>query len=173
MAFGRRRAGSIGPQRWGFVALATMLLAGRGDAAAPPVALVGEIAPAFLLEDTSGSPLSLELHGKPLYINVFATWCPPCRTGAAPIVGAYDRFRDRVRFVGVDEQEPASRIAPFARTMRIRYTIAIDNGQLQASYRAQSVPTSVFIDRHGIVRALVHGPLSPALLTRYLEQIAN
>ena len=137
------------------------------------IATIGKSAPAFVLEDLHGAPLSAKLlRGRPLYINVFATWCAPCRAELPEIVRSYDRFKGRVTFLGVDEQEPAGKIVPFSRSMGIRYPIGIDQGQMEASYRAHSVPTSVFIDRRGIVRALYHGPIPAPLLQRYLELIA-
>jgi cytochrome c biogenesis protein CcmG/thiol:disulfide interchange protein DsbE len=141
--------------------------------AAVLVATVGQPAPAFVLEDLAGGPVSAAmLRGKPLYINVFATWCPPCRAELPEIVRSYGQFKDRVTFLGVDEQEPAEKIAPFARAMGIRYRVAIDQGQMEASYRAHSVPTSVFIDRRGVVRALYRGPIPSTMLQKYLHLIA-
>jgi cytochrome c biogenesis protein CcmG/thiol:disulfide interchange protein DsbE len=149
------------------------LLTPRAGTSGVLVAAVGKPAPAFMLEDLSGSPLSSKsLRGKPLYINVFATWCPPCRIELPEIVNSYERYKAKVVFLGVDEQEPAGKIEPFRLKMGIRYPVAIDQGQMEASYRAHSVPTSVFIDRHGIVRALYRGPIPPALLQRYLQLIA-
>ena len=142
-----------------------MLLLGLLQPASPAagatlVAAVGKPAPAFMLEDLQGAPVSAKMFaGRPLYINVFATWCPPCRIELPDIVRSYARFKGRVAFLGVDEQEPPGKIEPFSRAMGIRYPIAIDQGQMEASYRAHSVPTSVFIDRRGLVRALYRGPI--------------
>jgi thiol-disulfide isomerase/thioredoxin len=141
---------------------------------APLVATVGKPAPAFVLEDLNGAPLSAKmLRGKPLYLNVFATWCPPCRTELPEIVRSYQRFKGRVAFLGVDEQESAGKVRTFMQAMGIRYTVAVDQGQMEASYRAHSVPTSVFIDRHGIVRLLYRGPIPDTLLQQYLQLIAT
>jgi thiol-disulfide isomerase/thioredoxin len=149
-------------------------VAGSAAVAGPVVATVGQAAPAFLLEDLSGAPLSSKrLGGKPLYINVFATWCPPCRKELPEIVRSFGRFKGQIAFLGVDEQEPAGRITPFMHAMGIRYPVAIDQGQMEASYRAHSVPTSVFIDRRGIVRALYRGPIPDILLQKYLHLIAT
>ena len=144
------------------------------SAAVVVVAEIGKPAPSFMLEDLDGAPLPAKtFRGKPLYINVFATWCPPCRTELPQIVHSYARFKDRVTFLGVDEQEPAGTIQPFTRAMGIRYRIGIDQGQMEASYRAHSVPTSVFIDRRGIVRGLYRGPIPAATLEQQLELIAG
>jgi cytochrome c biogenesis protein CcmG/thiol:disulfide interchange protein DsbE len=153
--------------------VACVIAPARSVASSGFVAVVGKPAPAFLLEDLTGAPLSARmLRGKPLYINVFATWCPPCRAELPEIARTYTRFHDRVTFLGVDEQEPAGKIEPFTRQMGIHYKIAIDQGQMEASYRAHSVPTSVFIDRHGIVRALYRGAIPANLLEKYLQLIA-
>jgi cytochrome c biogenesis protein CcmG/thiol:disulfide interchange protein DsbE len=155
-----------------FAAAAAGSSAQPADAAAL-VATIGQQAPAFVLEDLAGSPVSARmLLGKPLYINVFATWCPPCRAELPEIVRSYVHYKDRVTFLGVDEQEPAEKIEPFTRTMGIHYRIAIDQGQMEASYRAHSVPTSVFIDRRGVVRALYRGPIPNDVLQKYLRLIA-
>jgi cytochrome c biogenesis protein CcmG/thiol:disulfide interchange protein DsbE len=147
--------------------------ASPSGAATPLVAAVGQPAPAFMLEDLNGAPLTTKMRrGKPLYINVFATWCPPCRIELPEIVRSYERFKAEVAFLGVDEQEPPGKIEPFRRAMGIHYPVAIDWGQMEASYRAHSVPTSVFIDRRGIVRALYRGPIPDRLLQKYLHLIA-
>jgi cytochrome c biogenesis protein CcmG, thiol:disulfide interchange protein DsbE len=162
------------PARSAATLLAVFLApAPSAGAATALVADVGKPAPAFVLEDLSGAPLSSKvLRGKPLYINVFATWCPPCRIELPEIVRSFAKYKTKVAFLGVDEQEPAGKIEPFRRQMGIRYPIAIDQGQMEASYRAHSVPTSVFIDRRGIVRALYRGPIPDRLLQKYLRLIA-
>jgi thiol-disulfide isomerase/thioredoxin len=150
------------------------VVAARPATASSLVATVGQPAPAFVLEDLSGALVSAKaLLGKPVYINVFATWCPPCRTELPAIVRSYGRYKDKVTFLGVDEQEPAGKIEPFTRALNIRYRIAVDHGQMEASYRAYSIPISVFIDRHGIVRALFRGPVPESLLERDLARIAG
>jgi thiol-disulfide isomerase/thioredoxin len=97
--------------------------------AATLVAAVGKPAPAFVLEDLQGAPVSAKMFaGRPLYMNGFATWCPPCRIELADIVRSYARFKGKVAFLGIDEQEPPGKIQPFGRTMGIRYPIAVDQG---------------------------------------------
>jgi thiol-disulfide isomerase/thioredoxin len=96
------------------------LLTPRAGQSGVLVAAVGKPAPAFMLEDLNGFPLSSKsFRGKPLYINVFATWCPPCRIELPEIVRSYERYKAAVAYLGVDEQEPAGTIEPFRRTMGI------------------------------------------------------
>jgi cytochrome c biogenesis protein CcmG, thiol:disulfide interchange protein DsbE len=143
-------------------------------ASAGGIAAVGKQAPAFRLADLRGAPLTLaQFRGHPLYINVFASWCPPCRTELPRIVGAHGRFGDRVAFLGVDAQEPTSVARRFAGEMKIGFPVALDRGQMAVSYGAGSLPESVFIDRHGVVRAVVRGEISSAELDRDLAEIAS
>ncbi|HTJ27707.1 MAG TPA: TlpA disulfide reductase family protein [Candidatus Limnocylindria bacterium] len=143
-------------------------------ASAGGVATVGKQAPAFRLADLEGGPLTLQqFRGKPLYINVFASWCPPCRTELPRIVSAHDRFGDRVTFLGVDAQETSGVARRFAQEMKVGFPVALDRGQMAVSYGAAALPESVFIDRHGVVRAVVRGEITPAQLERNLTEIAS
>jgi cytochrome c biogenesis protein CcmG/thiol:disulfide interchange protein DsbE len=157
------------------VAIGLLLALGLAvPAGAAGPAVVGHPAPAFRLADLHGTAVTLgRFHGKPLYINVFASWCPPCRTELPQIVTAHGRYRDRVTFLGVDAQETAGTAQRFAGEMKIGFPVVIDRGQMAVSYGAASLPESVFIDRNGIVRALVHGAIAPADLERDLALIAS
>ena len=105
-------------------------------------------------------------------MNVFASWCPPCRQELPRIVSAARRSGTRVAFLGVDAQEPAQIATAFAKQMQLPYPIAIDRGQFAASYGARSLPETIFVDAHGIVRAIVHGTISEQILERNLALIA-
>ncbi len=141
-------------------------------AAAPAHAVVAEPAPRFLLETPSGHDLTLsEFAGRPLVLNVFASWCPPCRAELPRIVAAA-RAHTGVAFVGVDEQEALAMATRFASRMSLPYTIAVDHGQFAASYGATSLPETIFVDAGGTVRAIVHGAISTTTLARDLALIA-
>jgi thiol-disulfide isomerase/thioredoxin len=143
-------------------------------ASAAGIATVGKQAPAFRLADLHGAPLTLQqFRGRPLYINVFASWCPPCRTELPRIVSAHRRYGERIAFLGVDAQETTSVARRFAGEMKLAFPIALDRGQMAVSYGAGSLPESVFIDRRGVVRAVVHGQIAPDELERDLAAIAS
>ncbi|GAC1314448.1 MAG: TlpA disulfide reductase family protein [Vulcanimicrobiaceae bacterium] len=137
------------------------------------VAMVGKRAPKFLLEKPSGGDLTLrDYAGKPLVMNVFASWCPPCRV-ELPLISASARKRmPRVAYLGVDAQESSQIATTFARAIKLPFPIAIDHGQFAASYGAVSLPITVFVDRRGIVRAIQHGTIDAASLERDLALIA-
>ncbi|MGH7707993.1 MAG: TlpA family protein disulfide reductase, partial [Vulcanimicrobiaceae bacterium] len=135
---------------------------------------VGAAAPRFIVDRLTGGVISSAgLRGKPAYINIFASWCPPCRQELPAVVGAYSKYRGAVAFLGVDEQEPAVAVRPFVKAMKLTFDVGLDRGQMAATYGASSIPESIFIDRRGVVRAIVHGPISSTTLANDLALIAG
>jgi len=155
----------------GVTLLGALLGSGVPTAAAQP-ASVGKKAPPFLLEKFDGDSLTLaDFAGKPLFINLFATWCPPCRMEMPLIARTSKSYAGRVAFLQVDEQESPSIVAPYLEKIGVKALVAIDQGPFEANYGATAVPESVFIDRHGIVRAIVHGPVDEETLKKDLALI--
>jgi cytochrome c biogenesis protein CcmG, thiol:disulfide interchange protein DsbE len=137
------------------------------------VAAMGKPAPAFMVDALDGGTITADFHGQPAYINVFATWCPPCRGEIPLIVRAAKQYRGRVAVVFVDEQESPQRVQSFAREFGIASPVAIDQGQFAATYGLGSIPLSVFIDRHGIVRFIYRGPIPKRVLEHDLSILAS
>lgn len=140
-----------------------------GQVRADQPARAGEPAPAFLLDTLDGGMLSsAAIAGRVTYINVFATWCPPCQ-GEIPRLVRASRLHPNVRFIFIDEQESPSAVKRFVQRYGIRGTVAIDQGQFAATYGALPIPESIFIDERGIVRLLYRGPIPQALLQKVLR----
>lgn len=136
-------------------------------AAAP--AQVGQPAPAFLLDTIDGGTLShADIAGQTTFINVFATWCPPCQGEIPRLVRAAQRYSN-VRFIFIDEQESPAAVKRFMKQYGIRSTVAIDSGQFAATYGALPIPESIVIDPNGIVRLLYRGPIPQSLLEKTLK----
>jgi peroxiredoxin len=118
------------------------------------------------LVDLSGEPVRLEdYHGRVLWINFFATWCPPCQTETPILRDAYDEYRDEgleLLAISVQESSPDD-VRRYADTYELEYAIGFDaTSAVFKAYRAFGLPTQVFIDRGGIVRAVHRGPLTSA-----------
>jgi cytochrome c biogenesis protein CcmG, thiol:disulfide interchange protein DsbE len=135
---------------------------------ASAVARVNQPAPLFLLDTLDGKTLShSDINGRRTYINVFATWCPPCQSEIPRLVQAA-RQHPNVRFIFVDEQESPSAVKRFVRRFGIRGDIAIDQGQFAATYGALPIPESILIDKNGVVRMIYRGPIPQQLLQKVL-----
>jgi thiol-disulfide isomerase/thioredoxin len=154
--------------RSSLLAIGVVVLLGASSPLAP-----GKVAPPFLLDSRTGDAYTLaSFTGKPLVLNVFASWCPPCRLELPGIIAAARAQRGRIAFLGVDEQEPLTMGAAFAREMRIPYPIAFDHGQFASTYGAESLPETIFVDRRGRIAAIVRGAMTRRVLARNLAKIA-
>ncbi len=128
---------------------------------APAAPLVGRPAPDFTLPVLSGGPrggggrLSLHsLRGRPVVLNFWASWCAPCRE-ETPLLARLSRtYGPRgVAFVGVDVEDNAADARRFIGRNHVGYTVvASADEKVTASYAVPGLPTTVFIDRSGVIR---------------------
>jgi peroxiredoxin len=158
---------------------AAWLLASRVQSVADPKTLApapqaGFPAPDFTLTTLDGETVTLSaLRGRPVLINFWATWCPPCRAELPAIQSAYDRYADQGLVVlAVDMAEPPQTVAAFAEEFGLRFPIPLDrDGQVAAQYRVRAIPTSFFVDREGVIRSVFIGPMNGPLIDNRLAQI--
>jgi cytochrome c biogenesis protein CcmG, thiol:disulfide interchange protein DsbE len=142
-----------------------------------PAPQKGFAAPNFQLETPASQTLVLSAyHGKPVLINMWATWCPPCRAEMPSIEKFYEAYENRGLIVlGVDStvQDDPTAIIPFVKEYNLTFPILLDiNGEVSHLYELRSLPTSFFIDRHGTIKEVViGGPMSEATLRANIEEI--
>ncbi|MGH2690380.1 MAG: TlpA family protein disulfide reductase [Actinomycetota bacterium] len=115
-----------------------------------PRAVVGEEAPAFALPllEGSGTLASEELTGSPVVVNVWASWCIPCREEAPTLERAWRTYRKQgVRFVGVNVQDSREDAKAFVREFGITYPSVRDTDlELWRKLGVRGVPETFFID---------------------------
>ncbi len=137
-------------------------------------ASVGKPAPNFSAPLASGGKLTLSsLHGKPVYLNFFATWCAPCNA-EAPDINALQKQYARRGFVtiGVDEREDADKAKSFVHKFALVYKAIVDeNGDVLNPYGAIGLPVHVFIDRRGNVKLIRNGEMSKAEMDSAIKSI--
>ncbi len=147
---------------------------GVPGSAALPAPQVGHPAPAFALPSLAGATRHLRsLHGKVVLLNFWATWCTACKSEMPRLAGWYRQLQARGLVVlGVDSQEDRSSAAAYARRLHIPYPVLVDaDGSVSARYDVSGLPTSLLIDRQGIVQAVQVGILSPQFLTTHLQPL--
>lgn len=129
----------------------------------------------FELSDLHGQPVRLaDLHGKAVWINFFASWCPPCQSETPILRDVADAYRDRgLVVIGISVQETsADNVAAYAAKYQLGYTIAADvSGAIYALYRPPGLPTQIFIGPDGRIRSFVLAPLSEAAAIAQVEAI--
>ena len=147
------------------------------DGVPPPSAREGFSAPDFSLELLGGGQVTLsELRGKVVLVNLWASWCPPCRAEMPAIERVYRSYKDLglvVLGVNTTNQDSESAAASFVQEMGLSFPIPLDrSGAVSASYNLRGLPSSYFIDRQGIIRSVVvGGPMSEALIQSKVEQL--
>ena len=131
--------------------------------AAGPNALAGSPAPNFPVPALSGGISGLgSYRGRVVVMNLWASWCPPCRAEMPDLQRLYAAYAHRnVVVLGVDEGESAERAAAFAHSLQIHYPILIDEQQPYGRVSAAlGLPTTVIVDTSGTVVRGFDGPLS-------------
>jgi len=99
-----------------------------------------------------------QYRGKVLLVNIFATWCPPCRKETPELVSMYREFRGRGLAMVMVTQESADEARPFAETYRIPYPMIVGDKSIVAAIPGfQGYPTTILLDRSGAVRYQIVG----------------
>jgi peroxiredoxin len=154
------------------------MLGGPGTAAsnAPQVrAQVGSIAPDFALRDiNTGQVVKLsELRGRPVWVNFWATWCPPCAEEMPEMQKLYDQYRHSgLALVGVDVQESEAAVGRFIVKGKFDWTFLLDtDGLVVDRYTVGGLPTHFFIDESGVIRAIHAGALSPTATLSHAAKV--
>lgn len=114
----------------------------------------------FKLKDLTGKTVSLEsFRGSVVFLNFWATWCPPCKAELPSMQRLYEKYKGKgLVILGVDLQEGENQVKDFVKKYGLTYPILLDsNGQVGQVYGARSIPTSYIIDRKGFILARTIG----------------
>ncbi len=129
-----------------------------GASSATPGTLlkVGQAFPAYSATTLSGQRWDLSaLSGNPILLNVWATWCGPCRHETPELVRLHEQYATKgLQIIGISIDEPDSKTAveDFVREYEVNYPIVLDpGGKILEMSQASIVPYSILIDRAGKV----------------------
>ncbi len=130
--------------------------------------------PDIAVRDIEGRPLSLQdLAGKPLVINLWATWCPPCRR-EMPVLAAAQTANPDIRFVFVNQGEGQALVEKFLaqQQLTLRNNLLDTGGRLGQAVGSLSLPTTLFYSAEGQLKNNHLGELSHASLKHALRHIS-
>jgi cytochrome c biogenesis protein CcmG, thiol:disulfide interchange protein DsbE len=121
------------------------------------VTKIGAAAPAYSAQQMDGTPVSLADHrGDVVLLNVWATWCKPCREEIPALDSLHREFSERglvVAGVSIDVITDTGRIAGFARDLGASYALWLDpDDRVSSTFRAIGVPSTYLVDREGVLR---------------------
>ncbi|HEX2911870.1 MAG TPA: TlpA disulfide reductase family protein [Chloroflexia bacterium] len=153
----------------------TVAPAAAAGSSGSSVAKVGAAAPDFSLLNLDKQQISLsQFRGKPVILNFWATWCGPCKQELPFLAKTYAANKANYEIVGIDvgEEEPLVRLK--VREFNLTYMNLIDRTQKVAStFQVNAFPSSFFIDKNGVVRAIKLGALDEQSLPSLLSKIVT
>jgi peroxiredoxin len=138
-----------------------------------PAPRVNSEAPDFTLKDLTGQEVKLSgLRGKPVMLNFWATWCPPCRAEIPTITAMYNgppKGEGAYEVLGIATQSDEQTIKAFTQEFDMTFPVLPDHGSKVTSlYHVLPIPTTFFIDKDGIIRYIHTGQVDRALMEKWL-----
>lgn len=156
----------------GFVAMQPDSLTGS-DTAQPPVesgVIVGKKLSEFTLDTLNGKPIAVAAGGDITILNFWATWCPPCRQ-EMPDLDVFVRKHDgKVAFYAINIQEPAGQVIEFMTQHKYTMNVLLDkDGAVANTFRINAIPTTLVVDKQGVIKYRKSGPVTVAELEGVLN----
>jgi len=142
-----------------------------------PAAREGFLAPDFALPDAQGQTVRLsDLRGRPVLVNLWASWCGPCQAEMPEMQEVYEAYQDQgftILAVNTTFQDEPRAAQEFAGSLGLTFPILFDlDGSVSGLYQVRAMPTSFFVDQEGVIRrAVFGGPMPEALLRAEVEKL--
>jgi peroxiredoxin len=141
-----------------------------------PAMLAGAPAQSYEVKTLSGASGSLQSYrGHVVLVNLWASWCAPCRSETPALQELYRRDRSRGLVVlGIDQGESSAAAAAFAKEMNLSYPILVDEDQQYGrAYAAVGLPTSLVVDPSGRIVRGIDGELTLAQMQAAVEPLLS
>lgn len=146
--------------------------AGAGNLDTAP--RVGALAPDFTLQDVDGKTVKLSSYrGKPVWVNFWASWCPPCKAEMPYMKQKYAKYKDQgLVILGVDLREDAPTVKQFVTSNGYDWTFPMDvDGNVAQQYYVSAIPTHVFVGTDGVIKSMQIGGIPEGLMEQRLATI--
>ena len=120
---------------------------GSGLFARTEKSMVGQTLPKLSVQWLDKKP---ETEGKPMIVEFWATWCPPCRSSIPHLNEIHAKYKDKgLQIVGITDEDRA-KIKKFEKEVPIEYAVALDaNGKYAKPFGIQGIPHAVLVDKTG------------------------
>lgn len=156
--------------------LGSRLSDGEAQAQLKTDAQVGFLAPEIVLTSLDGQAMSLSsLRGQVVLVNMWATWCGPCRSEMPAINRIYRSYRAAglsVLAVNATSQDSEASARSFVQSQGLVFPVLLDrDGSASSAYHLRSLPTSYFVGRDGVIREIVVGSMTEAMLEARIKRL--
>jgi thiol-disulfide isomerase/thioredoxin len=138
-------------------------------------------APDFSMTDIEGTRITLSgliANGKPIVLNFWASWCPPCKVEMPEFDKVYQETGGEVQFIMLDltdgQRETVQKGAQYVKEQGFSFPVYFDTAQEAAyTYGIRAIPTTLFIDKDGYIVTGTQGAINGQTLRRGVEMIVN
>lgn len=132
---------------------------------------IGEKAPDFHLETIEGEKVKLsDYKGKKVFLNFWATWCPPCKDEMPHMQAFYEEKPDNVEILAVNIEESSSKAGEFAHQYDITFPVLLDkSGAVTEEYDVYTIPTTYVLDEEGTVSQKIVGPMDEPMMKELIR----
>ena len=136
---------------------------------------VGTVAPEFTLTSLDGKSVELSsFRGKPVFLNFWATWCPPCRAEMPDMSKLKAEMGDTIHIVGVNMKETPDKVKPYVTENGCDWLHLLDeDGAIGKAYGVRGIPASYFLDAKGVIVGKQVGGIPLALMKMEIEKAKN
>lgn len=125
----------------------------------------------FEMADRSQANLADLVAGKPLVLNFFASWCPPCRAEMPGFQRVYADVQDQVSFFGLDLQDTRDAGAALVEETGVRFPWGLDpDGSIYVALGGFAMPTTIYVSAEGEILAKDNGQISESDLRGRLRE---
>lgn len=145
----------------------------------PQFNIVNNPAPDFKLNTPAGQPIQLSsLRGKWIFLNFWATWCPPCQRELPNfqklLNGGFGPVQDKVTVLAVDNGETGQQVQSYLDGLKITVPAVVDSdGTAVRMYGVVQIPMTFLIDPQGVVRYEQLGEVTPDVMRQILQKYLN
>ncbi|MEP7137220.1 MAG: TlpA disulfide reductase family protein [Chloroflexota bacterium] len=146
----------------------------QSDFSAVPVK-VNFAAPELTLTDTQSVERSLkDYRGQVVLVNLWATWCPPCKEEMPALQALYNKYVDQgFAIIAINDGDPTPDVLQFVKDYQLTFPVWLDPTYIatEQAFKTLNLPSSFVIDRQGTVRLMWVGGINKKMLDKYIPAI--
>ncbi|MFS0557520.1 peroxiredoxin family protein [Brevibacillus sp. 179-C9.3 HS] len=137
----------------------------------------GNLAPDFELQTLAGESVKLsDFRGKKVIVNMWATWCPPCRAEMPDMQKFYEKYKEEnVTILAVNmttSEKNVESIPTFLDEFGITFPVVLDEqNEVAEIYQVVALPSSYIIDANGVIQQKVIGPMNYEMMENMVSQM--
>jgi peroxiredoxin len=132
-------------------------------------------APELTLTDIQGTPRSLvDYRGQVVLVNLWATWCPPCKEEMPALQSFYNKYRDQgFVVIAVNDGDPTADVQQFAKDFQLTFPVWLDPTYIatEQAFKTLNLPSSFVVDRAGTIQLQWVGGVTLKTLEKYVSPL--